>query len=39
MTGSCKCGDERSRYIKCGEFLEYLRKGSVPLSHIYIKVK
>ena len=38
MAGSCKCGDERSGYIKCGEFLQYLRKGSSPLSHTYVSV-
>ena len=25
VAGSCKCGDEPSGSIKCGEFLEYLR--------------
>ena len=26
MVGACDCGNELSGFIKCGEFLNYLRK-------------
>jgi hypothetical protein len=29
MAGSCKRGNEHSCYIKCGEFLDYLRTGYI----------
>ena len=28
MTGTCKCGNEPSGSVKCGEFLDQLRIGS-----------
>jgi hypothetical protein len=27
VAGTCECGDERSCYIKCGEFLDWLQTG------------
>jgi len=27
VTGTCKCGNEHSDSIKCGEFLDQLRTG------------
>ena len=38
MAGSCECGKKHSSFIKCGEFLDYLRtsyflkKDSAPRS-------
>ena len=27
VAGTCECGKESSSYMKCGEFLDYLRTG------------
>ena len=27
VTGTCECGNEPSRSVKCGEFLDYMRTG------------
>jgi len=27
VTGTCECGNELSGYIKCGEFLDWMRIG------------
>jgi hypothetical protein len=27
VAGTCKCGNEPSSSLKCGEFLDYLRTG------------
>ena len=29
MAGTCECGNEPSGFIKCGEFLDWLRTGQV----------
>ena len=29
VAGTCDCGNEPSGYIKCGEFLDYRRKGPI----------
>jgi hypothetical protein len=33
VVGYCECGDEHSVFIKCGEFLEYLRTGQLLRKH------
>ena len=38
VVGACKCSNEPSSYVKCGEFLGYLniyfKRGSVPWSKL-----
>ena len=29
MAGTCECGNEPLSYVKCGEFLDWLRTGQL----------